>query len=176
MPCGWRRRRLRASCTAVVVAVTLVSSACGGDPEQTAVEREVQNYLQSVVAPATITDIDCRDDAQIRPGSSFLCDGLVENEYYEAEVTIIDEQGRKEIRPKHAVMQVIAKESSLAVEAAEALGFDVQADCGDNLYLVVSVGHTFLCTLSEPDTGRTQDIEVEVLNETGVTEWTLKVS
>ena len=161
---------------ALVATVVLLAAACGGDPEQTAIEREVQNYLQSVVAPAEISDIDCPPDAPIRPGSSFLCNGLVENEFYEAQVTIIDEQGRKEIRPRHAVMQVIAKEASLAAEAAEALGFDVQADCGDSLYLVVSVGQPFLCTLEQSGTDLTQDIEVKVQNEIGTTVWKLKSS
>ncbi len=170
------RKKRSASLAALATIIVMLAAACGGEPEQTAIEREVQNYLQSVVAPAEISDIDCPPDAPIRPGSSFLCDGLVENEFYEAQVTIIDAQGRKEIRPRHAVMQVIAKETSVAAEAAEALGFDVQADCGDSLYLVVPVGQTFLCTLEQADTGLTQDIEVKVQNEIGATDWKLKGS
>ena len=167
-------KKRSATLAALVAAVGMLAAACGGEPEQTSIEREVQNYLQSVVAPAEIADINCPPDAPIRPGSSFLCDGLVENEFYEAQVTIIDAQGRKEIRPRHAVMQVIAKETGLAAEAAVDLGFDVQADCGNSLYLVVPVGQTFLCTLEQSDTGQTQDIEVKVQNEIGATDWKLK--
>lgn len=157
-------------------AMLLISAftACGGEPDQSQVEREVQDYLQSVVAPAEIAEIDCPEDAPIRPGSTFLCDGLVEGAFYEAQVTIIDEQGRREIRPRQAVMQVNATETALGAEAASALGFNVQADCGDDLYLVVSVGHTFLCTLAQNDGGATQDIEVKVQNEIGAIEWRLK--
>lgn len=163
---------------ALGIAAALVSGvalgACGGGTDQTQVEREVQDYLQSVVAPAEIADIDCPEDAPIRPGSTFLCDGLVEGDFYEAQVTIIDEQGRREIRPRQAVMQTNATETALGAEAANALGFGVQANCGDAQYLVVSVGHTFLCTLERSDTGETQDIEVEVQNEIGAIEWRLK--
>ncbi len=159
---------------ALAVSAAVVLAACGGGDDQTQVEREVQDYLQSVVAPAEITDIDCPEDAPIRPGSTFLCDGLVEGAFYEAQVTIIDEQGRREIRPRQAVMQTNATETALGAEAATALGFGVQADCGDDQYLVVSVGHTFLCTLERSDTGATQDIEVEVQNEIGAIEWRLK--
>lgn len=158
--------------SAVLTATVL--AACGGGTDQSQVEREVQDYLQSVVAPAEIADIDCPEDAPIRPGSTFLCDGLVEGAFYEAQVTIIDEQGRREIRPRQAVMQTNATETALGAEAAAALGFGVQADCGDDQYLVVSVGHTFLCTLERSDTGATQDIEVEVQNEIGAIEWRLK--
>ena len=158
--------------TALLMAEVL--GACGGGPEQTQVEREVQAYLQSVVAPAAIADISCPPDAPVRPGSTFLCDGKVEGAFYEAQVTIIDEQGRREVRPRQAVMQVNATETALGAEAATALGFSVQADCGDDQYLVVSVGHTFLCTLERTDTGATQDIQVEVQNEIGAIEWRLK--
>ncbi len=149
-------------------------AGCGESSDQSQVEREVQDYLQSVVAPAAITDIDCPDDAPIRPGSTFLCDGLVEGSFYEAQVTIIDEQGRREIRPRQAVMQVNATETALGAEAATALGFSVQANCGDDQYLVVSVGNTFLCKLERSDSAAKQDIEVEVLNEIGAIEWRLK--
>ena len=159
---------------ALAVSAAAVPAACSGGSDQTQVEREVQDYLQSVVAPAEIADIDCPKDAPIRPGSTFLCDGLVEGAFYEAHVTIIDEQGRREIRPRQAVMQTNATETALGAEAATALGFGVQADCGDDRYLVVSVGHMFLCTLERSDTGATQDIEVEVQNEIGAIEWRLK--
>lgn len=169
-------RRIRRSGHIAVAALLMatVLAACGGGNDQSQVEREVQDYLQSVVAPAEIADIDCPEDAPIRPGSTFLCDGLVEGAFYEAQVTIIDEQGRREIRPRQAVMQTNATETALGAEAATALGFGVQANCGDDQYLVVSVGHTFLCTLERSDTGATQDIEVEVQNEIGAIEWRLK--
>ncbi len=173
---SFRLQRCRSGLSLVALAVSAaaVLAACGGGADQSQVEREVQDYLQSVVAPAEIVDIDCPEDAPIRPGSTFLCDGLVEGAFYEAQVTIIDEQGRREIRPRQAVMQVNATETALGAEAATALGFGVQADCGDDQYLVVSVGHTFLCTLERSDTGATQDIEVEVQNEIGAIEWRLK--
>ena len=168
------RCRNRLALAALAASAAIVLAACGGGADQSQVEREVQDYLQSVVAPAEIVDIDCPEDAPIRPGSTFLCDGLVEGAFYEAQVTIIDEQGRREIRPRQAVMQVNATETALGAEAATALGFGVQANCGDDQYLVVSVGHTFLCTLERSDTGATQDIEVEVQNEIGAIEWRLK--
>lgn len=175
---SWSAASRRISRSGRVVSLALlaagVAAACGGGTEQTQVEREVQDYLQSVVAPAEIADIDCPEDAPIRPGSTFLCDGLVEGAFYEAQVTIIDEQGRREIRPRQAVMQVNATETALGAEAATALGFNVQANCGDDQYLVVSVGHTFLCTLERSDTAATQDIEVKVQNEIGAIEWRLK--
>ena len=171
---GPRRSNRSGRIIATAMLMAGVLAACGGGTEQTQVEREVQDYLQSVVAPAEIADIDCPEDAPIRPGSTFLCDGLVEGAFYEAQVTIIDEQGRREIRPRQAVMQVNATETALGAEAANAMGFTVQADCGDDQYLVVSVGHTFLCTLERSDTAETQDIEVEVQNEIGAIEWRLK--
>ncbi|WP_419842027.1 DUF4333 domain-containing protein [Candidatus Poriferisodalis sp.] len=159
---------------ALAVSMAAVFAGCGNGSDQSQVEREVQAYLQSVVAPAEIVDIDCPADAPIRPGSTFLCDGLVEGAFYEAQVTIIDEQGRRLIRPRQAVMRVNATETALGAEAATALGFSVQADCGDSQYLVVSVSSTFLCTLERSDTQATQDIEVEVQNADGVITWRLK--
>ncbi len=158
----------------MLAVAAMAVGACGGEPDQTQLEREVQDYLQSVVAPAELTDVSCPPNAPIRPGSTFLCNGLVEGAFYEAHVTIIDEQGRREVRPRQAVMQVNATETALGAEAATALGFDVQADCGDDQYLVVSVNQTFLCKLSQSGSGATQDIEVKVLNENGAIEWTLK--
>lgn len=152
---------------ALAVSAAAALAACGGGADQSQVEREVQDYLQSVVAPAEIVDIDCPEDAPIRPGSTFLCDGLVEGAFYEAQVTIIDEQGRREIRPRQAVMQVNATETALGAEAATATGRSFRADCGDDQYLVISVGNTFRCTLEETDTGKTGNISVTVLNENG---------
>ena len=73
-------RRIHRSGHIAVAALLMatVLAACGGGNDQSQVEREVQDYLQSVVAPAEIADIDCPEDAPIRPGSTFLCDGLVE--------------------------------------------------------------------------------------------------
>ena len=190
----WRRRRCRGricserpasqqplrrltsiiACAVVAALSAAVLAACGGEPDQSATEREVQEYLSGVVAPAEISDISCPENAPIQPGSTFLCDGLVEGSFYEAQVTVIDQQGRKEVRPRQAVMPVSATETELGAEAATALGFGVRADCGDDQYLVVSVGHTFLCKLERSDSGETADIEVEVLNESGAISWKLK--
>lgn len=159
---------------AALGVTTLVAAACGGEPEQTQLEREVQDYLQSVVAPAEISAVSCPPNAPIRPGSTFLCNGLVEGAFYEAHVTIIDEQGRREVRPRQAVMQVNATETALGAEVATDIGRDVQADCGDDQYLVVSVNQTFLCKITSPSTGETGNLEVKVLNENGAIEWTLK--
>lgn len=158
----------------MLAVAALALAACGGEPDQTQLEREVQDYLQSVVAPAELTAISCPPNAPIRPGSTFLCNGLVEGAFYEAHVTIIDEQGRREVRPRQAVMQVNATETALGAEIAAEIGRDIRADCGDDQYLVVSVNQTFLCKLHSPSTGETGSAEVKVLNENGAIEWTLK--
>ncbi len=170
----WRPVQWLVQWAAVLVAAVIVAGACGSEPDQTQLEREVQDYLKSVVAPAEITDVSCPLNAPIRPGSTFLCDGLVEGAFYEAHVTIIDEQGRREVRPRQAVMQVNATETALGAEVATDIGRDVQADCGDDQYLVVSVNQTFLCQVTSPSTGEKGNLEVKVLNENGAIEWTLK--
>ena len=165
-------RRLFAA--ALIAAVALAGAACGGEPQQSALEREVQEYLRGVVAPAELSDIDCPDDAPVTRGSIFRCDGIVDGSFYEAEITIVDAQGRKEIRPQHAVLRVLATETELAASAANMLGFAVTADCGYSDYLVVAVNQNFLCTLNRETDDSTQDIEVTVLNEAGTIDWSLR--
>ncbi|HCB34272.1 MAG TPA: hypothetical protein DEP66_02825 [Acidimicrobiaceae bacterium] len=162
----------RTALVAAAAAVALVAAGCGS-AGQTAIERELQSDLERKVAPAVIADVDCPDDAPLGSGSTFLCDAQVEGQYYEAEVTIIDAQGRFEVARRHAVLNVIRTEASLATDAGRELGRDVRADCGESEYLVVMVASKVNCTLSEVDTGAAQDIIVEVLSADATFDWSL---
>ena len=161
---------------ATLIACLVLLAACGGGTDQTGMERELQNSLAGELVPAEITGVDCPEDADLSPESQFLCSASVEGEYYEVQVTIIDEQGRFEFERRHAVMNVVNTEVQLTSELSQALGFDIDADCGDSEYLVVSVGNTFQCTLTRAEGGAQRNIEVAVENAASVISWSLLAS
>lgn len=158
---------------ATLMTTALLLVACGGGSSQTDMERQLQNELSDELTPASVRNVDCPEDVSLEPESVFRCGAEVEGAPYELEVTIIDAQGRFDYERRHAVMNVVNTELELAAEASDALGFDVQTDCGDLEYLVVSVGNTFQCTLTRVDGGNQRRIEITVANAESVIEWSL---
>lgn len=162
---------------AMLLGMSLVAVACGGGgPEQTQLERDLETDLVSRLAPVSVSTTKCIDDPSMARGSIFTCEALVADSFYEVQVEIIDEQGRFEYERRHAVINVIDAETNLGSDASLDLGRQVQADCGDQDYLVVSVLNVFQCqlTLDTADgVGATRNIEVKVLNADQDVDWSL---
>ena len=173
---GYLAGRARLQKIAIAVALTTASllllAACGGE-SQTEIERNLAAELERHIAPAVIADVDCPDEAPLTSGSEFLCDATVEGQYYEAQVNIIDAQGRFEVQRRHAVLNVIRTEASLSADASLELGLNIRADCSDSEYLVVLVGKKVTCILTDTDSQRTQEIRVTVTSEDAAFDWAL---
>jgi len=156
----------------ILMGFAVLMVACGGGTDQTAMERELQTALAGELTPVEIKDVACPEDVELTPESVFLCGAEVESSYYEVQVTVIDAQGRFEYERRHAVLNVVTTELQLEADVTEALGFEVTTNCGDNEYLIVSVGNTFQCTLVR-ETGATRNVEVQVENADAVITWQL---
>ena len=155
----------------VIAAITL--AACGGGSSQTEMEQQLQNELSDILTPAEIRNVTCPEDADLTPESVFRCEAVVEGSYFEAQVTIIDAQGRFEYDRQHAVMNVVNLELDLGADATTALGFEVETNCGDSEYLVVSLDNTFQCILTRTENGATRNVEIQVKNADGGYSWVL---
>jgi hypothetical protein len=162
---------------ATLLGLSLVAAACGGGPEQTQLERDLEADLTSLLAPVSVVATTCIDEPSMARGSIFTCEAVVADSFYEVQVEIIDEQGRFEYERRHSVIGVLKAETSLGADASTDLGREVTADCGDNEYLVVSVLNVFQCQLtlvSDDGAGpATRNIEVKVLNADQNVEWIL---
>lgn len=135
--------------------------ACGVGNDQTALERELQDLIRSNVLPAEITeDVECPEQLEVTPGASFLCDLSVEGQFFELQVAYLDAQGRYEVTRRHAVLKVLNVQTELSAQAGQELGFAVQANCGNDEYLVAQVGGRFRCELER--VSYTESIEVDV--------------
>ncbi len=163
--------KLRSVLALLTVALVFLAS-CGGD-DQTDMERNLAAELERHVAPAVIAKVDCPDEAALTSGSKLLCDAEVEGQYYEAQVTIIDAQGRFEVQRRHAVLNVIRTEAALGADASLELGLDVRADCGDSEYLVVLVGRKVTCILTDTASKRTQEVSMTITSADAAFEWAL---
>lgn len=157
----------------ILFVLALLAAACGGGSDQSAMERDLQVDLADNLTPAEISGVSCPEDVSQAPESVFRCEAEVEGQYFEAQVTIIDAQGRFVYERQHAVMHVVNTELDLEAEVTAALGFEVKTDCGDDEYLVVSVGNTFQCTLTRVEGGAQRNIEVGVINADRAIEWSL---
>jgi predicted nucleic acid-binding protein len=155
-----------------VLALAIIATGCGGGVSQTALERDLERELEIVLAPIEVKDTTCPDDLSMEVESVFVCVSEVADQEYEIQVTIIDAQGRFDHERRHAVIDVVGAEIQLADEASDDLGFRVVADCGDNEFLVVSVGNNFTCALTD-DAGHDNNIEVTVRDEDGKVSWVL---
>ncbi len=155
---------------ALLVASLLLLTACGGI-SQTDIERNLVVELERHVAPAVLANVDCPDEASLTSGSEFLCDAEVEGQYYEAQISIIDAQGRFEVKRRHAVLNVIRMEASLSQATARDLGRNIRTDCGDSEYLVVLVGNKISCTLTDTDNQQTSEVSVTITSEDAAFEW-----
>ena len=157
----------------ILIGFAALLVACGGGSDQTAMERELQNALAGELTPVEIVDVACPEDVELAPESVFLCGAEVADSYYEVRVTVIDAQGRFEYERRHAVLNVVNTELQIEAEVTAALGFEVVTNCGDNEYLVVSVGNTFQCTLTRESDSAQRNVEVQVENADQVISWLL---
>ncbi|MEC8975984.1 MAG: hypothetical protein VYE75_04600 [Actinomycetota bacterium] len=158
--------------TALLTVAALVS-ACGGGPDQTQLERELQDQAGSDILPVEIGMVDCPEDIVVTPESVFICGTEVAGQYYELQVRIIDEQGQYEYAHKHHALQLVNTEALLADEVGYEVGFEVMIDCGDGEYLVAPIGSSFNCIATRVESGAEANIEVRLLDQNGSLKWQL---
>lgn len=143
-------------------AVVALALGCGVGNDQTALERELQELIRSNVVPAQITEgVECPEEQEVTPGASFLCDLTVEGKLFEIDVAYLDAQGRYEVTRRHVVLKVLDTQTELSAQVGQELGFAVQANCGNDEYLVAKVGGKFRCELER--VSYTETIEAVVL-------------
>ncbi len=154
-------------------AVAALALGCGAGNNQTSLERELQDLIRSNVLPAEITEgVECPEQQEVSPGASFLCDLTVEGQLFELEVAYLDAQGRYEVTRRHAVLKVLDVQTELAAQAGPELGFSVQANCGNDDYLVAQVGGKFRCKLERVSyANQAEDVDVLVTDAQGGICW-----
>jgi hypothetical protein len=157
-----------------LITIAALISACGGGPDQTQLERELQDRAGSDILPVELGVVDCPEDVVMTPESVFICASEVSGQYYELQVRIIDAQGQYGYVHKHHPLQLVNTEALLATEVAYEVGFDLMIDCGDGEYLVAPIGSTFNCVATRVEGGAQANIEVRLLDEAGRLSWVLR--
>jgi len=157
-----------------LITIAALISACGGGPDQTQLERELEDRAGSDILPVELGVVDCPEDVVMTPESVFICASEVAGQYYELQVRIIDEQGQYGYVHKHHPLQLVNTEALLATEVAHEVGFDLMIDCGDGEYLVAPIGSTFNCVATRVEGGAQANIEVRLLDEAGRLSWVLR--
>ena len=157
-----------------LITIAALISACGGGPDQTQLERELEDRAGSDILPVELGVVDCPEDVVMTPESVFICASEVSGQYYELQVRIIDAQGQYGYVHKHHPLQLVNTEALLATEVAYEVGFDLMIDCGDGEYLVAPIGSTFNCVASRVEGGAQANIEVRLLDEAGRLSWVLR--
>ena len=157
-----------------LITIAALISACGGGPDQTQLERELQDRAGSDILPVELGMVDCPEDVVMTPESVFICASEVAGQYYELQVRIIDAQGQYGYVHKHHPLQLVNTEALLANEVAYGVGFDLMIDCGDGEYLVAPIGSTFNCVATRVEGGAQANIEVRLLDEAGRLSWVLR--
>jgi hypothetical protein len=157
-----------------LITIAALISACGGGPDQTQLERELEDRAGSDILPVELGVVDCPEDVVMTPESVFICASEVSGQYYELQVRIIDAQGQYGYVHKHHPLQLVNTEALLATEVAYEVGFDLMIDCGDGEYLVAPIGSTFNCVATRVEGGAQANIEVRLLDEAGRLSWVLR--
>ncbi len=157
-----------------LITIAALISACGGGPDQTQLERELEDRAGSDILPVELGVVDCPEDVVMTPESVFICASEVAGQYYELQVRIIDAQGQYGYVHKHHPLQLVNTEALLATEVAHEVGFDLMIDCGDGEYLVAPIGSTFNCVATRVEGGAQANIEVRLLDEAGRLSWVLR--
>ncbi len=157
-----------------LITIAALISACGGGPDQTQLERELEDRAGSDILPVELGVVDCPEDVVMTPESVFICASEVAGQYYELQVRIIDAQGQYGYVHKHHPLQLVNTEALLATEVAYEVGFDLMIDCGDGEYLVAPIGSTFNCVATRVEGGAQANIEVRLLDEAGRLSWVLR--
>ncbi|MCS5688639.1 MAG: hypothetical protein NZ659_07630, partial [Acidimicrobiales bacterium] len=65
----------------LLLAAAALLSACGGGPDQTQLERELQDKAGSDILPAELGMVDCPEDIVVAPESVFICATEVAGQY-----------------------------------------------------------------------------------------------
>ena len=156
-----------------LITIAALISACGGGPDQTQLERVLQDRAGSDILPVELGMVDCPEDVVMTPESVFICASEVAGQYYELQVRIIDAQGQYGYVHKHHPLQLVNTEALLANEVAYGVGFDLMIDCGDGEYLVAPIGSTFNCVATRVEGGAQANIDVTLRDEVGRLTWAL---
>jgi hypothetical protein len=164
-----------------LIAVALITtaaliSACSGGPDQTQLERELQDKAGSDILPIELGMVDCPEDLVMAPESVFICASEVAGQYYELQVRIFDEQGQYGYTHKHHALQLVNTEALLADRVAYQVGFDLMIECGDGEYLVAAIGSSFNCVATRVEGGAQANIAVTLRDEAGTLTWILERS
>ena len=158
----------------LLLAAAALLSACGGGPDQTQLERELQDRAGSDILPAELGMVDCPEDIVVAPESVFICATEVAGQYYELQVRIIDAQAQYSYVHKHHPLQLVNTEAVLADEVGYEVGFDVMIDCGDGEYLVAPIGSSFNCVATRVESGAQANVKVTLLDTHGTLKWILQ--
>ena len=160
----------------LLLAAAALLSACGGGPDQTQLERELQDKAGSDILPVELGMVDCPEDVVMTPESVFICASEVAGQYYELQVRIIDAQAQYSYVHKHHPLQLVNTEALLADEVGYEVGFDVMIDCGDGEYLVAPIGSSFNCVATRVESGAQANVKVTLLDPHGTLKWILQRS
>ncbi len=160
----------------LLLAAAALLSTCGGGPDQTQLERELQDKAGSDILPVELGMVDCPEDVVMTPESVFICASEVAGQYYELQVRIIDAQAQYSYVHKHHPLQLVNTEALLADEVGYEVGFDVMIDCGDGEYLVAPIGSSFNCVATRVESGAQANVKVTLLNADGTLKWILQRS
>ncbi len=158
----------------LLLAAAALLSACGGGPDQTQLERELQDKAGSDILPVELGMVDCPEDVVMTPESVFICASEVAGQYYELQVRIIDAQAQYNYVHKHHPLQLVNTEAVLAGEVGYEVGFDVMIDCGDGEYLVAPIGSSFNCVATRVESGAQANVKVTLLDTHGTLKWILQ--
>ena len=158
----------------LLLAAAALLSACGGGPDQTQLERELQDKAGSDILPVELGMVDCPEDVVMTPESVFICASEVAGQYYELQVRIIDAQAQYSYVHKHHPLQLVNTEAVLAGEVGYEVGFDVMIDCGDGEYLVAPIGSSFNCVATRVESGAQANVKVTLLDTHGTLKWILQ--
>ncbi len=166
--------RERVPCTIVFALLVSVVAGCSfsagsaDEIDAAKAERFVKAQVDKAF-PATIHvgAASCPGGVKERKHTAFTCSVKVENGAVRVELTQLDDKGTVKITRTHdAVLDAGKLQQTVVTKFSEQTGQVVTAKCTDRRYLVVSVGSTFECKVTN-QAGKTTQVAITVKDSDG---------
>lgn len=136
-----------------------------GEKSQTVKQLETQiSNLLSPQLGVPITSVNCPSNVEIKAGSQYECQAVVDNTPFTVELNIQDASGAFKVNSKGIVL-LPKIERSIAANVKQQKGVDITVNCGGKIK-VARAGDTFECQATLPG-GKTQPAKITVNDEYG---------
>ncbi|MBW4621980.1 MAG: DUF4333 domain-containing protein [Cyanosarcina radialis HA8281-LM2] len=129
--------------------------------------RQLETQISNLLSPqlgVPITSVNCPSNVEIKAGSQYECQAVVDNTPFTVELNIQDASGAFKVNSKGIVL-LPKIERSIAANVKQQKGIDITVNCGGQIK-VARAGDTFECQATLPG-GKTQPAKITVNDDYG---------